>query len=102
MNTIRELIKGESRMNKNELNQTEWIKTFDDESEEIQFEVPSDWLWKMLKGWAESDAEDVENDKKTYIEGRTEHLYEHLEDENFANSIYDLACENKVIISTKK
>lgn len=87
-------------MNKNELSQTEWIKTVNNEGKEIQFEVASDWLWTTLRELAVKDAEDVVNDKATYIKGRTDHLYDHLEDENFANSIYDLAVESKVIIST--
>ena len=86
------------------MEKTEWIITFSDNMEdELHIEVPSSWLEKTLKNWAEQDSKGVENDIEVYIEGRAEHLYENLgEDKYFAAEIYNLACDENKILSSKE
>lgn len=83
--------------------ETEQIIAFDDiEQKQIQFEVSSKWLWDVLQDWAEADALDVKENKESYINGRTQHLYEQLENDIFAKNVYELAIEEGVILNRKE
>jgi hypothetical protein len=86
------------------MEKTEWIVVFKDNMEdEFKIEVSSEWLKETLKNWATQDAKDVESDKENYISGRTEHLYENLEeDKYFATEIYDIAFEENKILNSKE
>lgn len=85
------------------MSETEQIIAFDEVvNKQIQFEVSSTWLWDVLQDWAEADALDVKENKEAYIRGRTEHLYEQLENEIFAKNIYELAIEEGVILNRKE
>lgn len=82
---------------------TETIVTVADNSKDkFQFEVPSDWLQKVLKDWATEDSKGVEKDVDLYISGRTEHLYENLQDSYFAQEIFELAVADNVVIGSKE
>lgn len=75
---------------------TELIKTTS-----AEVEVPMNWLLSTLEGMAKVDAEQVQGDKQSYIDGRKDHLYEELGDTCFAEEIVDLAIVNGVILSSK-
>lgn len=86
------------------MEKTEWVVALaDNMKNELHIEVSSEWLKETLKNWATQDAKDVENDKENYISGRTEHLYENLEeDKYFATEIYDIALEENKILKSKE
>lgn len=81
-----------------------WFKTFDDNMKEDAFEfaVKGTWFREICLAWATEDAENVDNDKESYISGKADHYYEKDDYDNYATEdIYEIAKEQNAVVAIK-